>query len=80
MNMFAFFLTLCVLAANFCSSMSHPEKQRELLKCDVLEVLDDIYNTINDKESVHAFMKAGINSISPKMRRKAKELVRKYRL
>lgn len=59
---------------------AYPEKQRALLKCDVLEVLDDVYNTVSDNERVHAFVKAGINSISPKTRRKAKELVGKYGL
>ena len=58
----------------------YPEKQREVLKCDVLEVLDGVYNTISDTKRVHEFMKAGVSSISPKMRRKAKKLVRKYGL
>lgn len=59
---------------------AYPEKQKELLKSHVLDILDEVYTTIRDKQRVHAFMKACVSSISPKTRRKAKELVGKYGL
>ena len=59
---------------------AYTEKQKELLKCDVLEVLDEVYEEVRDKKGANEFIKAGLSSISPKMRRKAKELVGKYGL
>jgi hypothetical protein len=55
-------------------------KQKELLKCDVLEILDEVYEEAIDKKGVDKFIKAGVSSISPKTRRKAKELAGKYGL
>jgi hypothetical protein len=46
----------------------------------VLEVIDEVYEGISDKTRINEFIKMGINSISPKTKRKAKELVRKYGL
>ena len=62
---------------NLCT---YTEKQKGLLKCNVLEVLDGIYAQISDKERINEFIKAGVGSVSPKTRRKAKELVEKYGL
>ena len=59
---------------------AYTEKQKALLKCDVLEVLDGVYEGISDKKGVNEFTKAGVSSISPKTRRKAKELVGKHGL
>ena len=59
---------------------AYTEKQKALLKCDVLEVLDGAYEKVSDKKGVNEFIKAGVSSISPKTRRKAKELVGKYGL
>jgi hypothetical protein len=58
----------------------YAEKQKELLKCDVLEVLDEVYAESGDKMDLNEFIEACIDSISPKTRRKAKELVEKYGL
>ena len=62
------------------SRSRYPEKQLELLKCDVVAVLDEIYEEIEANEKVIAFIKAGETSISPKMRRTAKQVVAKYGL
>jgi hypothetical protein len=62
---------------NLCA---YPERQLELLKCDALEVLEGVYDDLQDKQNVQEFIKSGVYSISPKMRRKAKELVDRYDL
>jgi hypothetical protein len=59
---------------------SYTEKQKGVLKSDVLDVLDEAYEDASDREGVDAFIRAGVNSISPKTRRRAKELVKKYGL
>jgi hypothetical protein len=69
--------TLLLDLDNWCT---YPEKQKALLKCDVLEVLDGVYGEICAETGVEEFVRAGVTSISPKTRRKAKELVRKYGL
>lgn len=58
----------------------YTEKQKALLKCDVLDVLDGVYQEVGDKEGVDEFIRARVGSVSPKTRRRAKELVRKYGL
>ena len=70
-------ISLLLDADNLCA---YPEKQLELLKCDVLEVLAGISDEVSDREDVRGFIKSGISSISPKMRRKAQELVSRYEL
>lgn len=62
---------------NLCT---YPEKQTELLKCDVLEVFDGVYPEGTDRQRVDEFIRGCINSNSPKTRHRAKELVRKYDL
>jgi hypothetical protein len=59
---------------------AYPEKQKELLKYDVLEILDEKYEEVRDKKGIDEFIKAGVSSISPKTRHKAKELAGKYGL
>ena len=59
---------------------AYTEKQKAVLKCDILEVLDGVYEEVSDEKGVNEFIKAGASSISPKTRRKAKEIVRKYDL
>lgn len=58
----------------------YTEKQKGVLKSDVLEVLDEIYEGVQDREDINAFIRAEISSVSPKTRKKAKQLVRKYGL
>ena len=58
----------------------YTEKQKELLKCFILELINEIYEEVSDKSRIYAFIKMGISSISPKTRRKAKELVEMYDL
>jgi hypothetical protein len=57
---------------------TYTEKQKELMKSDVLEILDVVYGQAIDKEGVDRFIRVSVNSISPKTRQKAKELVEKH--
>lgn len=59
---------------------SYHEKQRELLKYDILVVMDLIYqeSDIQDQERMNIFIDRASNSISNKTKKKAIELIRKY--
>lgn len=59
---------------------TYPDKQKELLKADILEVFDGIYHELNDRKDMDKFIKGCITSISPKTKSRAKELVVKYGL
>ncbi len=58
----------------------YPEKQRELLKCSMLEVLDTAYETSSRKEAIDTFIQEALVSKSPKTKKKATELLSKYHL
>lgn len=58
----------------------YPEKQKELLKADILEIVDESYGTVGDTNLLQIFIRANMHSRSPKTRRKAKELAEKYRV
>jgi hypothetical protein len=55
-------------------------KQKGILKADVLEIFDQIYEEVQEKEEIIEFIRAEVDCISPKTRKKAKELIRKYNL
>lgn len=57
---------------------SYPKKQKELLKYGVLEILDIIYDQCDNKDSINAFIEKATSSISPKTKKKAIKLKRKY--
>ncbi|MDP4093425.1 MAG: hypothetical protein Q8920_08695 [Bacillota bacterium] len=59
---------------------SYPEKQRELLKSSILEVFDVVYEECDLKNEINSFIQAALTSSSPKTRKKAIELVKKYHL
>ena len=56
----------------------YTRKQKELLKCDVLEAIAVVYDTIDRKAEADAFINGATESASPKTRRKARELAAKY--
>ena len=58
----------------------YTEKQKAILKCDVLEIFDEVYEEVPERDEIQKFIRAEINCISPKTRKKAKELIRKYSL
>lgn len=70
---------IIALLLNVDHLCSYPEKQKELLKSDVLEILDEFYYE-NDNNNLNKFIKACAHSISPKTMHKAKDLVVKYGL
>lgn len=57
---------------------SYPVKQRELLKYDILQIFDMIYNENNFKEEIEFFVQGSLNSKSPKTKKRAKELMKKF--
>jgi hypothetical protein len=59
---------------------NYTEKQKGVLKSDVLEILDEIYTEVSEHDKINALIKAEVNCISPKTRKKAKELIKKYNL
>jgi hypothetical protein len=56
----------------------YTEKQKAVLKSDVLEVFDEVYGDAAKQDEINEFIRAEINSISPKTRKKARELIQKY--
>ena len=59
---------------------TYTEKQKAVLRADILDVLDEVYAEVQDKPEVNAFIENSISSLSPKTRRKAKDFVKKYHL
>lgn len=53
-------------------------KQKALLKSDVIDLFDEFYGKMDDKELINKFVKKELDSISPKTKKKAKNFVRKY--
>jgi len=58
----------------------YTEKQIGVLKADVLEIFDEIYEDIPERNRINEFLRTEANCISPKTRKKAKELIKKYYL
>jgi len=56
----------------------YTEKQIGVLKADVLEIFDEIYEDIPERNRINEFIRTEANCISPKTRKKAKELIKKY--
>ncbi|AZO95735.1 hypothetical protein GM661_11790 [Iocasia frigidifontis] len=56
------------------------EKQIALLECDVLNIFDDVFLKNNYMNEIVYFIKKKTSSISPKTRKKAKQLIRKYKI
>jgi len=58
----------------------YTEKQKGVLKADVLDIFDEIYADAPERERINAFIREEVNCVSPKTRKKAKELIEKYNL
>ena len=56
------------------------EKQKALIKSDVIDVFDKFYREINNKEMINKFVKVELNSISPKTKKRAREFILKYEI
>lgn len=59
---------------------SYPEKQKELLKYEVLNVFEMVYDTIDQKERLDDFIIQASDSISGKTMKKARQLRKKYNI
>lgn len=57
-----------------------PEKQKALLKSDIIHLFHEHYEKINNKEDINIFVENELDSISPKTRKKAIEFIRRYNL
>jgi hypothetical protein len=58
----------------------YTEKQKGVLKADVLAIFDEVYEEVLERDEINEFIKAEVGSISPKTRKKAEELIKKYSL
>lgn len=58
----------------------YPEKQKELLKSDIIDVLDIVYGKSIYEGSIVDFIRFQANSISPKTRKKVKDFLKKHGL
>ncbi len=56
------------------------EKRKALIKSDVIEVFDEFYREINNKEMINKFVKVELNSVSPKTKKRAREFILKYEI
>ena len=69
---------------NLLLSLEHTTRyqarQIELLKHDILTVFDLVVGNYHDSNRLYAYIKACLHSISPKTRKKARELSAKYSL
>lgn len=59
---------------------SYTEKQRELLKSDIIDVMEEAYPILIDKNKIMEFIKAQSASSSPKTRKRVKEFLKKLSL
>lgn len=55
----------------------YSQKQEALLEYGILEIFENIYNEIEKKENINAFIIDKQESISPKTKKKSKEMIRK---
>jgi hypothetical protein len=58
----------------------YTEKQKAVLKADVLDIFNEIYGGVVERNRINEFIRKEANCISPKTRKKAKELIKKYSL
>jgi hypothetical protein len=56
----------------------YPVKQKDLLKYDVLVILEQVYDQSPRKDQIDAFIRTASKAVSPKTRKKADALMRKF--
>ena len=56
-----------------------PLKQRELIKSDIIEAFDSVYDNYDNKVELTNFVRNKTTSDSSKTRKMAKEFTRKYK-
>lgn len=57
-----------------------PQKQKALIKSDVIELFDEFYGEINNKERINEFVESELDSISPKTKKIARQFILKHGL
>jgi hypothetical protein len=62
---------------NLCD---YPEKQLGLLKFEIIELFDEIYDSAIEKDRINQFVRVQLRSPSPKTRKKAREFISKFNL
>ncbi|WP_051412091.1 hypothetical protein [Halonatronum saccharophilum] len=65
---------------NFEKVWNYTEKQIALLEYSVLNIFDDLFFRGDYTDEVVCFIKKRASSISPKTRKKAKQLIKKYKI
>lgn len=58
----------------------YPVKQKELLKADILDALDEVFLEIPDRNEIYLFIQQAMDSLSPKTRKMARAIAQKYGL
>ena len=56
----------------------HTQSRKDLIKADVVQTLDEFFETLDNKAEILAFVEAQLASSSPKARNAAKAFLRKY--
>lgn len=59
---------------------NYPDKQMALLKCDIIEVLDEVFDAVKEQQRIEEFIRKESDSISPKARKIAREFLKKRNL
>lgn len=59
---------------------SYSDKQKALLKADILEVMEEAYDRVENRQGIHEFINSCKTSISPKTKARARTIARKYGL
>ncbi|MGF7117675.1 hypothetical protein [Methanobacterium oryzae] len=57
-----------------------PKKQKALLKSGIIEIFDEFYEELGNKDKINEFVKNELDSISPKTKKMAKNFILKYEL
>jgi len=70
-----FFLDHLLDLDTYCD---YPVKQKDLLKYDVLVILEQVYDQSPRKDQFNAFIRTASKAVSPKTRKKADALMRKF--
>lgn len=52
-----------------------PKKQKTLLKSGIIEIFDEFYEDLQNKELINEFVRKELDSISPKTKKTAKKFV-----
>lgn len=68
------------LLINLDNTCDYPQKQKELLKSDVVTVLRAVYLKARDRDAIDRFIKDRLKSTSPKTRKMATEFIKQHQL